>query len=67
MRSLPRSSLPSRRRCLAEPVIEGERTEVGVELWCGMVCAIGPTLVVERTESGEWIVTVNTDGPPTGP
>jgi hypothetical protein len=52
---------------LAEPVIEGERTEVGVELWCGMVCAIGPTRVVERTESGEWIVTVNTDGPPTGP
>ena len=42
---------------LAEPVIEGDRAEVGVELWCGMVCGIGSTLVVERTESGGWIVT----------
>ena len=42
---------------LAEPVIDGPRAEVGTELWCGMVCGIGSTLVVERSGSGEWIVT----------
>lgn len=42
---------------LAEPVIEGSRAEVATALWCGMVCGTGSTLVVERSGSGEWIVT----------
>jgi hypothetical protein len=44
----------------AEPSIEGALAEVVVNLWCGMACGGGVTLVLER--SGEdWAVTERLD------
>ena len=55
----PPLTVPDRHAVLmvAEPVIDGPRAEVATELWCGMTCGVGSTLVVERSGSGKWIVT----------
>jgi hypothetical protein len=55
----PPLTIPDRQAVLmlAEPILDGRRAEVGTMLWCGMVCGIGGTLVLEYNASGNWVVT----------
>ena len=45
-----------------EPVSDGARAEVGVELWCGGTCAVGSTLVLQRSQDGAWTVVEELEG-----
>lgn len=42
---------------IAEPIIDQGRAEIATELWCGWMCAVGSTTVLERSASGTWRVT----------
>jgi hypothetical protein len=47
---------------IAAPVIDDDRAEVATELWCGWVCAVGSTFVLERSSDGVWKVTAEVGG-----
>ena len=56
------TTLPEDRAIItvAEPLIDDDRAEVTIELWCGYMCATGSTLALEGSPSREWAVTDET-------
>ena len=42
------------------PEIDGSNATIVSEMWCGMACGGGTTFTLERSDTGEWVVTGTT-------
>jgi hypothetical protein len=42
------------------PEVDGPRATIVSEMWCGMLCGDGTTFTLERSDTGDWLVTGTT-------